>query len=179
MVFAGAILCLAPAYAQKVVEEGSMTIIDASVIPHTKTKKACTTMATDRTLPPVDDLTDIASEASNEKVYIKFEVSKTDNEGGKDWLAIVNHCAGLTHNGKTGWRLPTQRELMLMYVLKPELEQTNGFDPFNSGNYYYWSATDMNNNGTTVWGVYFGSGTVGVLYKSERTWQLTRCIRDI
>lgn len=168
-----AILSSTAAFGQKIVVEGNMVIIDASAMTHVTEKKTRTTQATNITHVPVNDLTDIASKISNAKVYKRFEVSKTDNSSGTTWLTAVNTICTGTINGSTGWRLPTQRELILIWILKPVLEKQNNFDSFYPNS--YWSATS---NGDKLGSkVNFGDSFVASELKTYS--YRVRCVRDI
>lgn len=176
---AAAMFCSATAYAQKVVTEGSgssiQVIIDARGLPNgavTTTKKSRTTTGTNSTVCKQDE-TDIASNINNEKVYQKFEVSQTDNSTSTTtWSAAVYLCAGLATDGGS-WRLPTQRELMLIWVLHSQLKKIFNFEPFVAT--YYWSASESNtSNG---WVVDFSYGGT---YSYNKTGNIrVRCVRDI
>lgn len=133
--------------AQKVKVENGKAIIDASGLPNTNmVKKARTTNATNSTTVPVDDINDLASKKSNETLYQKFEVSKTDNSTSINWMDGVNTACSGTINGTTGWRLPTQRELQLIWILHSRLKALDPsiFTPLSLN--YYWSATLVEGN---------------------------------
>lgn len=177
IVLMAAVLGMPGVYAQKVVVEGIKTIIDASETNHTTDKKPQTTTGTN-SISCTQSISDIASGINNEKVYKKFEVSKTDmrqtdNSTTSNWREAIDLCAKLATDG-VGWRLPTQRELMLMWVLKGELERTSGFIPFVAE--HYWSATEGDGDfGATVW---FECGSTSGSRKRSPN-QRVRCIRDI
>lgn len=143
-------------YAQKVVVENGRTIVDASSVAHTTTPKPLgldqyAGFWSDRELSlPVNDA----------RVFKKFEVAKTDlpdtyyihqswtpEEGTqeKSYLQVKRplyahqECTELPDDGKGKWRLPTRRELVLMWILKVPLEKTPNFTSFKQK--YYWSAT--------------------------------------
>lgn len=163
-------------YAQKVVVvDGAKVIIDCTGMPAgavTAAPKARTTTGTNTT-PAGAGLTDIASEESNEQLYQRFEVSKVDNSTGTTWKEAVDLCNGLTQNGTTGWRLPTLREIQLMWILKPALEKQAGFATFNATE--YWNAS--HSSGSTCWYVNLGTGITRTISKTKSF--RVRCIRDI
>lgn len=171
VVFVG-ILSTTMSYAQKVTQSADGAIIDASGMLNTTTTRKAT--GTDGTSYTSGSNTDgnIGSAVSNEKVYYKFEVYKSDNSTGSDWLSAVNLCKDLTVDGG-GWRLPTQRELMLIWVLKPELAKITGFISFNA--YSYWNSTER--DGYQGWYVNFNNGYTieNQKYNSYRV----RCVRDL
>lgn len=162
------ILSTTVSYAQKVTRSANGAIIDASAIPHTTVKKARSTDATNASLGS-NTAANIGSKVSNEKVYVKFEVYKSNNIGM--WLSMVNQCKNSTVDGG-GWRMPTYRELRLMCVLKPELEKIEGFVPFSNS---YWSATEFNADGSYIVRFTNGHADIGDRYANY----VTRCIRDL
>ena len=112
-------LTVAAGYAQEVVKENGKIIIDASAIRHTKVKKARATDGTNARLG-TDDETNIGSAASDEQVYYRFELSAA--RFSATWINAVNRCRNLADDGG-GWRLPTLKEAILIYILWPELQQ--------------------------------------------------------
>ena len=112
-------LTVATGYAQEVVKENGKIIIDASAIRHTKVKKARATDGTNARLG-TDDETNIGSAASDEQVYYRFELSAA--RFAATWINAVNRCRNLADDGG-GWRLPTLKEAILIYILWPELQQ--------------------------------------------------------
>lgn len=165
------ILSTMMSYAQTVTKSANGAIIDASAIPHTKVKKARSTDGTNNTMGS-NTAANIGSAVSNEKVYYKLEVHKSNNSTSSNWLAAVNLCKGLSVDGG-GWRLPTQRELMLIWVLKPELEKIGDFAPFAS--FPYWSSTEFSYLSSC--NVYFSNGET-FNYKKNDTCSV-RCVRDL
>ena len=136
----------------------------------------------------------------NEKVSSKFAISTTDV--GADGTDVSGHsatldwyaAAGFTTGGelaKTGcaaykgrgakdnagtWRVPTQRELVLIYTHDGQLlvENTDtGFVEFISGN--YWSAT--HESGTNHWSANFSNSEVITTANNEKIH--VRCVRDL
>ena len=73
------------------------------------------------------------------------------------------------------WRLPTARELLIIYSLKGQLSASSvvGFKPFSSS--IYWSATEGISDYS--WSVNFDRGYVsnGAKYSPDRV----RCVRDL
>ncbi|WP_455641305.1 hypothetical protein [Parabacteroides sp.] len=177
-------------YAQRVVVDNGKVIIDASGIEHTKTKKARGTTGTVDTAGG-SSLDDISSLESNSKVYYRFEVSKEDNSSQRmPWRSAVDLCENLSTEGG-GWRLPTQRELSLIWVLKSELLSVSGFNDFVKY-YNYWCATVGYYEDTTLLGHYSwdgcitdGDGTfigdIGAHIKLsiKTSNNYVRCIRDL
>lgn len=163
-------------YAQKVIVGGGKVIIDASALRNSTTeKKATGTDATETTMG-TNDASNISSKVSNETVYYKFEISSYDNMAAISWLPMVNHCKNLVLNG-IGWRLPTIRELMLIYILNGELKQVTlpGFVPLTDAQ-RYWSATEESADRAVA--VYLANHSV-TSYPKTFGAANTRCIRDL
>lgn len=187
------LLATTAGYAQRVYEEGGKVIIDASAIPHTKVKKVRTTDATSD-VPGTNTLENLSSHINNDKVYYKFEVSP-DYTSNYTWFEALEACANSTKDGG-GWRLPTQRELLLIWVLTPELEQFGISPPETStGEYdvsHMLSATEYSGGPIIVQNVYRNkvltmrclSGNIfssfDVIRKDRRLrGYYFRCIRDL
>ncbi|MCL3849853.1 DUF1566 domain-containing protein [Parabacteroides sp. GYB001] len=111
----------------------------------------------------------------NARMSIKYQVMRADLEVTVDWAAAWKACA--SYNGEGGgtgsWRLPTQRELLMIWILHPQLIGKGHFTAFFAGG--YWSATEYSTN--NVWRVYFGNGTVGTSNKTNSFY--VRCVRDL
>lgn len=138
------------------------------------------------------------------KVASKLEVSKFATDAGqwvrRDWDKAHDYCQGLEEDGKTDWRMPTQRELMLLYIMNDQLSDAyklrtgkdeQGFNPDNNDKHpelgqhiYYWSGTeDRTASGEeteTAWSVCFCTDlnpgkTEGYGKVNEN---FVRCVRD-
>ena len=57
-----------------------------------------------------------------------------------NWVDAYTRCRNLTYNG-TGWRLPTQRELMLLFIFKPAVDFLSG-TAFAAAT--YWHGNEIN-----------------------------------
>ena len=129
-------------------------------------------------------------DATNNRFAAKFEVATSDAVG-KDgssetmkWYEAsgttdasynpngYSACASYSQDGKTGWRLPTIRELRLIYALRSELTSAN--QPSSD---YYWSATESSADSRYAWGVRFSGGNTGYVSKSDS--YRVRCVRDL
>ena len=142
--------------------------------------KARDTKATNTTSVPVDDDTDIASKKSNSTISHYFEVAKKDcKETAVNWITAINDCKTWTEDGGN-WRLPTQREVILMYALSKNINQqasSIGFIPFGVNN--YWSATESLESYS--WGGNLNYGFVsywGTLDGNKSFNYYVRCVRD-
>lgn len=72
----------------------------------------------------------------NDYVYKKLQIDTKQNVAVN--YSVLHQQTGMCKE-EAGWRLPTQREMLLIYSVKNELEAINGFQPFASGE--YWSMT--------------------------------------
>lgn len=117
----------------------------------------------------------------NATVFRKLEVAIHDLTGNGTigsaggtfrWADAFNYCRSIG----TGWRMPTQRELMLMYIFSPALDyiftNTVGGTAFDSA--YYWSATE--NITTYSWNVNFTLGS-WIPY-AKGTYCKVRCVKE-
>jgi len=57
-----------------------------------------------------------------------------ETAGPMDWNAAMSYAAGLNLGGKTGWRLPTKKELIGLYNSPCKSRMTVEW-------FYYWSST--------------------------------------
>ena len=82
-------------------------------------------------------------------------------------------CARYSQDGKTGWRLPTIRELRLIYALRSELTLAN-----LPSSRRYWTATENSSTSGNAWCVIFPGGTTNYYNKSYNGHRV-RCVRDL
>jgi Protein of unknown function (DUF1566) len=73
----------------------------------------------------------------------------------KNWANAVSYCDGLTHNGKSDWRIPTQKELMNAYEHGIRSTQSANFV---SSFLYFWSGSTVSYNTNSAWHVNLASG---------------------
>ena len=142
--------------------------------------------------------TKTGNEASaDNRMSRKFRVQKS-NPGQKTWSDAVSYCDNLTEEGYSDWRLPSQRELMMIWLLggnsnvtsgdkndtgvggaskpvnTPYIYQQSGFTAFSAN--YNWSATLWSDN-DYAWHMNFSNGSMnhnGTMGISS----YVRCIRD-
>ena len=88
----------------------------------------------------------------------------TSNLEETNWTTAMSSCPA-------GWRLPTQEELMLMWVYKSGLETT-----FIT--YYYWSSTDFSSDANYVWSQTFNNGLTDIVIKTGNYSRNVRCVSD-
>lgn len=179
---AAALLMTMGGHAQRIITEGNKLIIDASALSNiTTVKKTRETSGTDTTIGP-DVPANLASKTNNKLIYHKFEVTKEilNNLNTTTWMGAFNLCKNLTHNGSTGWRLPTERELGLIAFLFPELREYPGFMIEATGEFH--SATEGEDpayyNRASNITVSLNTGLAQLRQKtSGLSW--VRCIRDL
>ena len=90
-----------------------------------------------------------AVQQANERVYRKFEVQRSQNPavGYTELYRGAGRC-----RQDQGWRLPTQREMLIIHSVLSDLEANSNFTPFqktdanNTGNGKYWTmSADLSN----------------------------------
>ena len=121
----------------------------------------------------------LESGSINATVYEKLEIAPQDlGTSGlgagtmtRNWATAFTACQGLNHNG-TGWRLPTQRELIMMWIFSTKINNMVG-STFTAT--IYWCATE--NASSSAWHVNFGNGITDNNTKSF-TYRL-RCVREL
>lgn len=137
-------------------------------------------------------------------VAAKFEIAERGVQGNDSrmtWEKARHYCATeLADYDGGGWRMPTQRELMLMYVMNDQLpeefklitetDQHNEADP-NTDDYhvFYWSATEDLTQGSASsqngWSVCFcadvenGSQPGKTEGYNKTATNYIRCVRDV
>ena len=135
------------------------------------------------TTTPSHDETD----AANNRFAAKFEVAASffSEPTGKPqgWEDVKSRCASYSESsGDAGtWRLPTIREVKLIYALRDELTSVN-FSINTSNQFYCWSATEDSSSSDKVW-------TVSVLHEMSIhsnfkhaitfTYAFAYCVRDL
>lgn len=105
-------------------------------------------------------------DATNNRFAAKFEVATSDASTSATWITAVTACP-------SGWRLPTVRELRLIYALRNEL--TAAAQP-SSG--FYWSATEYSSDSNRAWYVSFTFGATDNLGSKSNN-RRVRCVRDL
>lgn len=137
--------------------------------------------------------------SSDNRMSRKFRVQKAQSRSTTiAWSDAVSYCDNLTEEGYSDWRLPSQRELMMIWLLggnsnvtsgdkndtgvgsasKPVntlyIYQQSGFTAFSAA--YYWSATEYSSSSSGAWSVYFSTGRT---YNYTKTTSIyVRCVRD-
>ena len=180
----------------KSVEELSASKIDGRVRRHQQTTARSTALAQGTYIKGTYGTSALYV---NAKVSRKFVVAPT-NLGlvPMDWAATSGWAAdaNTSENGDTGtansgcatysanglsagsWRLPTQRELQIIFAHRGQLERVDGFTMFAdiTNTCHYWSATE--GGGGLSWQITFPI-EYGVCYDSKAVNNYARCIYDL
>lgn len=112
----------------------------------------------------------------NAKMSAKYQVMRANHAvGTTDFVNAWNACKEYAGEGgnKGTWRLPTQREMYMIWVLHPQLIGKAGFTAFGATEYR--SSTEYTANET--WYMRFSDGTPD--YSSKTTAHSVRCVRDL
>lgn len=165
-------------YAQKVYMKDGKVYLECTVASGmpagsiTTTPKCATGTASNTTFRNGSTTTNnYASE--NDEVFEKLEIDNADyNSKEMDWVTVYVGCKSKNTGGVTGWRLPTQRELMLMYIFRDKLGEMTG-NAFSSR--YYWSSLE-----NVGYGSYYASFENGHSTTYDKTRSLlARCVREV
>lgn len=137
--------------------------------------------------------------STDNRMSRKFRVQKAQSQSSTViWSDAVSYCDNLTEEGYSDWRLPSQRELMLIWLLggssnvtsgdkndtgvgsaskpvnTPYIYQQSGFTAFSAGTYWAASTGSIGNN--YGWRVNFGDGDSN---RASNNYQFyVRCVRD-
>ena len=128
----------------------------------------------------------------------KFRVQKAQSQSSTViWENAKSYCDNLTEEGYSDWRLPSQRELMMIWLLggnsnvasgdkndtgvssvskpvnTPYIYQQSGFTAFMAST--FWTAIEQRDVGN-IWYVDFYKG--GVLASDRAYSYYVRCVRD-
>lgn len=121
--------------------------------------------------------------SENDQVFEKLEIDASDmaKPGAPttytmDWITAYDGCKAKNTSGVTGWRLPTQRELMLIYIFREKIGSMTGGLSVSS---YYWSSTESSDMSTASWFVYFSNGNTSSGQKNVANNRQVRCVREV
>lgn len=188
VMFAG-LMASAGCFAQKVYKDGNKVILDLSVASGmpagvvTDQSKYMGFTPSGNALGANNGI----SGSINATVFQKLEVAPNDlNAAGAisstgtmtmNWVTAFNGCKGLNYNGGGGWRLPTQRELQLIYIFKPAIEQIFAEASISTAFFdaYYWSSTEQ--NASNSWAVRLSDGYA--LNNPKANTSRVRCVREL
>jgi len=83
------------------------------------------------------------------------------------WAAAVSYCAGLNTGGVTGWALPTQEQLMVLYANNSKVGMSTSAT--------YWSSTQFPTNAS--WIQSYNNGAQSAYMQSSHV--NVRCVRSL
>ena len=113
----------------------------------------------------------------NAKMSRRYQVMGSDANSGSslNWVAAYTFCKDYaSEGGKKGeWRLPTQNEFYMIFVLHSQLKSSSNFSAFSA--FTYWSATES--SAPYAWYVNFSSGSMNTSTKTNSN--KVRCVRDL
>ncbi|MCD8268226.1 MAG: DUF1566 domain-containing protein [Parabacteroides sp.] len=191
---------IAPAglYAQKVYKNGNKVILDLTEDAGMPKGSVTTTSKTSLYASYTHTAGELVGEAENTvnnpinlTVYQKLEVLPYDmningeitgtnnatdqtNSMSMKWSVAFDGCKNLSYGGNNDWRLPTQRELILMCIFKPALESFFN-EPFNS-TAQYWSATEGSDD--FAWAIRMSDGLLSSV-RTMNSGTRARCVREV
>ena len=171
-------------------ETGEGTGMPAGAVTATSKTAVYNSYTASNTAWLINTTDNLVGSGINAAVYRKLEIAPMDMAGTSDtapmlaatgvdlsWASSFNRCKNLEYpaaGDKGSWRLPTQRELLLMIIMAPAIESFSGVTAFNAGR--YWAATEVNEY--SVWCLSFAStDTSGSNAKAEA--YRTRCVREL
>ena len=177
--------------AQKVYMEGGKIILDSrggegiglptGAVTATKKYVGVTAPASGTWLL-INNTDNLPSGSINATVYQKLEIAPQDlgtNGLGSGamtmyWTEAFNGCKGMAYDGGN-WRLPTQRELTLIWIFMPAIDSLLSTAVFFTST--YWSATESAaHNAWVLYVSYAGlTGSNGKTNFSNRV----RCVREL
>lgn len=97
---------------------------------------------------------------------MKFEIAPKTSEMQLNWEDARLYCFSLNIDGKTGWRLPTKKELNEIY------ESDNDFEKKG----WYWSSTEVNDD--LAWAQHFNTGIQSGFASKNSVFDYVRAIRS-
>lgn len=112
-----------------------------------------------------------ANDATNNRLGARFHVSARLQDS-KGWYDAINYCSSYRENDALPdrWRLPTIRELALLYALKDELK-------YDYGSFIYWSRTVASDTGYPCC-INMATGQVTNIDTGSKTYVAVLCVRD-
>ena len=79
-------------------------------------------------------------------------------QSNQDWNTAWSNCQSLNHNGQTGWRLPTIKELMEGYTHSIRSAASNNWMTEADMNYYFWSGSSASDGADSAVFFYLARG---------------------
>ena len=81
------------------------------------------------------------------------------------WQGAIDHCSALTYNGVSGWRLPTQTELMNANAHGIKIAARANWMTLANMQADFWSASSYSNWPNIAWLVYLWGGNTDYMAK--------------
>ena len=81
------------------------------------------------------------------------------------WQGAIDHCSALTYNGVSGWRLPTQTELMNANAHGIKIAARANWMTIANMQADFWSASSYSNWPNIAWLVYLWGGNTDYMAK--------------
>jgi hypothetical protein len=81
------------------------------------------------------------------------------------WQGAIDHCSALTYNGVSGWRLPTQTELMNANAHGIKIAARANWMTLANMQADFWSVSSYPNWPNTAWLVYLWGGNTDYMAK--------------
>lgn len=101
--------------------------------------------------------------------------TSANNDLQPDGVAATTGCASYSTNEfPNGWRLPTQREMMLLWLFREGINAIYSGAPLTADK--YWTATEQTTN--KAWYMDFSATTPQIIYNSKTSTYKFRCVRD-
>jgi len=100
---------------------------------------------------------------------MNFEIAPKSTEIRANWDNAKLYCFSLNIDGKTGWRLPTDKELADIYLRCRDI--------FSHG--YYWSSQEFNSTHAIDFDFREASINIGSSPTNKENVNLIRAIRDL
>lgn len=140
--------------------------------------------------------------STDNRMARKFRVQKAQGQSNTvEWADAVSYCDNLVEEDCDDWRLPSQRELMLIWVMGANSSVTSGYvndtgvgdssaKPISSSYLYqqsdftpfstsadYWAASEVSSSDYWAWHVAFDNGYTD-LTGTKTSSRNVRCVRD-
>ncbi len=133
---------------------------------------------------------------SSNIVATRFEVATAQPDAAEAtyWNQASSYCSQLREGGYSNWRVPTQRELMLIYVMDAEGQLAEPYRLYDTDPrpnppdpdlaVFYWSATLENGSSVRVWTLGCSANNIkkeGKVepYDGTTVLNYVRCVRDV
>ncbi len=152
---------------------------------------------------PLENTMTDTEQAADNRISRKFRIQKTEGTSA-NWVNAKSYCDNLTEGGYDNWRLPTQREGMLLFaiggnenvilgdqsstgditsapIVSQYLYQYEGFTPYSKNE--TWLGMKASHSptpgATSYWTMIYYDSRAGEVGIQDEKWSKTvRCVRD-